>query len=100
MLETVALCTVLFDHTGLWNSYLPQPMQEQIHEELAVEPWAEAVQEGMSTALGTASESNAELALKALFAAEDIYHQMSPDEVFAETMNCAKRYSFLAADKN
>jgi hypothetical protein len=97
MLETVALCTVLFDFSGLWLSFLPPPMQDDVHAEIGFDPWDEEVIEAMSTALAAAASGDGRASWLALHNAEKAYDRMSPDEIVKQTISCGKRYSFLAS---
>lgn len=97
MLETVALCTVLFDFSGLWISFLPQPMQNDVHAEIGFDPWEEEVVDTMSIALASAASGDGRATWLALHNAEKVYDRMSADEIVKQTIACGKRYSFAAS---
>ncbi|WP_157058883.1 hypothetical protein [Loktanella sp. 5RATIMAR09] len=100
MLETVALCTVLFDFSGLWISFLPPQMQDEVHAEIGFDPWDEEVIDAMSTALAAAASSDGRAGWLALHNAEKTYDRMSADEIVKQTISCGKRYSFLASQSD
>ena len=95
MLETVALCTVLFDYSGIWISYLPGEMKTEVEENIGFDPWSGEVQSAMTKALGTVAESDAMAAWQALHSAEKLYDEMDAAQIVAETLACAERYSAI-----
>ncbi|SMO97681.1 hypothetical protein SAMN06265173_13810 [Thalassovita litoralis] len=97
MLETVALCVVLFDFSGLWISYLPDTMKSEVEQEIGFDPWGTAISDGMKTTLGIAAEGDSMSAWKALHAAEKTYDQLTEQEIVTETLACANRYAFLTS---
>ena len=98
MLETVALCTVLFDLSGIWISYLPFPMQDQVYAQIGLDPWSEDVQIAMTDALGVAADGDGARAWVALHAAERAYFALSPDQVVSEVLACAEAFPFTGGD--
>ena len=96
MLETVALCTVMFDLSGVWISFLPSQMQFEVHQEIGLEPWSDEVLFGMTDALDAAAAGDGMAAWQALHAAEQIYQDMSADEIVAQVLRCAEQYPFEA----
>ncbi|MEM0976630.1 MAG: hypothetical protein AAGJ34_03750 [Pseudomonadota bacterium] len=95
MLPTIALCTILFDLNGLWISYLPVEMQDAYIEEHGLDIWSEDVANKMAESMGSASGGDRVAALTALLEAERKYFTLTPEEVLAETKNCAEGFSTL-----
>jgi hypothetical protein len=92
MLESVALCVVLFDWEAVRLSYLPEKLQEEWTSELGLD--VEDVD--LSGPLGVAADGDARAALSAVHNAEIQMFKMSGDETRSEVLSCARRYGFLA----
>lgn len=99
MLEAVAMCVVLFDFHGIWISYLPEKMQNELHEEIGFDPWGDAIQDELRTALGSASESDSQAALAAMLAAQRRYHRMTVEDVTTGIQDCAQRFAYVEEEE-
>ncbi len=92
MLETVALCTLLFDLHGLRLSFLPDRMISEAHQELGFDPWSEEAYAAMNDAFAAEQGASTEKALLALLQAEKEVAQMSPRQTLDEVNRCADIY--------